>query len=211
MNQSARYPRYRAPTGDGEILCRPNWQAIPELIQANSCLPETESLEIAGSTLASLRAEARRSALAAALTYTRSYSDLDVELSDAAPVIATGHQPGLVHPGVWLKNFAAARVASQLGVAVSLIIDSDLCRSHALQVPTGTVESPRVDYIPFDKASQQVPYEERAIADRSVWDSFGERATQSIPLCSNPSKHSASDSSPAGKVSEKPARSLSSK
>ena len=30
------------------------------------------------------------------------------EADSAAPLILTGHQPGLVHPGVWLKNFAAA-------------------------------------------------------------------------------------------------------
>ena len=188
VNQSGSYPRYRAPTGDGEVLCRPDWKDIPELIQAKEDLPEIDSFEIAGAPLASLQSEARRGLLSAALDYTRSYSDVEIETAQTTRVIATGHQPGLVHPGVWLKNFAAPKIAELIdGVAVSLIIDSDLCRSHSVVSPTGTVESPRTEDVPYDLASQRVPYEERTIEDITVWASFGRRATETISsLVANP-------------------------
>lgn len=42
------------------------------------------------------------------------------------PLIVTGHQPEWFHPGVWLKNFAAAGLARQMnGAALNLIVDND--------------------------------------------------------------------------------------
>ena len=43
--------------------------------------------------------------------------DLDGFVASGRPLIVTGHQPELFHPGVWIKNFAAAAIAgAQQGV-----------------------------------------------------------------------------------------------
>ena len=69
----------------------------------------------------------------------------------SAPLIVTGHQPGLVHPGVWVKNFAAAELAAAHGgVGLHVVIDADVCRSPAILVPGGTVDAPRLASVEFD-------------------------------------------------------------
>jgi hypothetical protein len=58
-----------------------------------------------------------------------------------------------------------------------LLIDSDLCRSASIHVPTGTVEQPRVEAVPYDQPAAEVPYEERTIRDAHTLAGFAERVT----------------------------------
>jgi len=51
-------------------------------------------------------------------------------------VIATGHQPEFMHPGVWAKNVAAVRVAESLGGRVEFfVVDSDVAADAMLRWP----------------------------------------------------------------------------
>ncbi len=191
MTPSGRYPQYRAPTGDGQTLCAPPWNETSELLSSNRAQLEARSGELHGRSFLELAQAARAAVLTAAVAYTRSYADVDVAADSDQPLILTGHQPGFVHPGVWLKNFAAARLAQDAyGVAISLVIDSDLCRSTSIRVPAGGVEHPRGEQVAYDQMTAQVPYEERRIADLSTWQSFGSRTSKTIaPLVSDPLIH----------------------
>ena len=53
------------------------------------------------------------------------------QLKSAAqgPIMLTGHQPELFHPGVWYKNFVLGSLAQRIeAVGIHLLIDSDMCR-----------------------------------------------------------------------------------
>jgi hypothetical protein len=104
------------------------------------------------------------------------------------PYILAGHQPQLFHPGVWYKNFVLGGIARQLGgVGIHLLIDSDMCRSASIRVPTGSVEQPRIDVVAYDEPAAEVPYEERAILDHETFRSFGQRVESILrPLVPNP-------------------------
>lgn len=188
MTLSGRYPQYRAPAGDGQTLCVPPWSAATDLLESNRSHFATFSGELNGLTLAQLSHGARADVLTAALDYTRSYADVEISPASSLPMVFTGHQPGFVHPGVWLKNFAAAELARQAGgVAISLVIDSDLCRTTSIAVPTGSVEQPRGEQVAYDQFTSLMPYEERRIADLATWQSFGARASKTIaPLVGDP-------------------------
>ena len=188
ITPSGRYPRHRAPTGDGQTLCVPPWSEASKLLRGNRDQLEAHSGEIGGRSLPELADAARTAVLTAAIAYTRSYADIKLAGDSHQPFILTGHQPGFVHPGVWLKNFAAAGLAEDAGgVAISLVIDSDLCRSTSIRVPTGSVEQPRAEQVEYDQTTAQVPYEERRIADLSTWQSFGKRSSETIaPMVSDP-------------------------
>ncbi len=188
MTAEVRFPSYRAPQKDREILCVPPWSAIrPKLVGQRETL-DTCDVEILGVPLAELARDARRALRAEAMTYTQSYTKVTEPPCADAPLIITGHQPELIHPGVWLKNFAAGQLAQAVGgTAINLVIDNDLCRSPALRVPTGTVKQPHTVDISLDTLQQKIPYEQRTIADRTVWNSFGNRVTEAIaPLVSEP-------------------------
>jgi len=184
---SERYRRFKAPLENGQMFSVPPWHSVSELLQSNQKIRESRSVDIQGRSLLDLSAEARQAIIAAAFSFTRKYADVDLH-GEPSPLILTGHQPEFVHPGVWLKDFAAARIARQAnGTAISLIIDSDLCRVPSIRVPTGDVEQPRVESVAYDRLIDPVPFEERPIVDRATWDSFGSRVSKTIsPLISAP-------------------------
>jgi hypothetical protein len=189
-----RNERYRAPATSGEKLAVPPWPAMGDLLAANIAWRDQHNCQncaLLGKPLSELVAEARREVLTRAAAYTigsladaPAAQDLFRRWADAAngsmnnvgPFIVTGHQPGLVHPGVWVKNFAAASLAeSHRGVGLHLIVDADLCRAPSIVVPAGSVDAPRMTPVEFDLASTELPWEERHIVDEDVWRTFPER------------------------------------
>jgi len=200
MTAEVRFPTYRVPQHDHEILCVPPWPTMGRKLTGQREAITASTMEIQGISLADFARDARRALIGQALAYTRSTLVAETDATktitpeiraseiSAGPLILTGHQPEWVHPGVWLKNFAAAQLAQEVGgTAINLVIDNDLCRSPTLRVLAGTVGQPRVVDIPFDRLQPEIPYEERAIVDRPLWNSFGERVTQSLaPFVSEP-------------------------
>jgi len=188
MTAGSSYQRFRAPLADGEILSVPPWKQVKPLLFTNRDLHAAIQNDIWGRSVQALAAEARQEALAAAFRYTKSYTDLPARHDVNCPLIFTGHQPELVHPGVWLKNFASARLAKETrGIAVNLIVDSDLCRNTSIDVPTGTVNEPFLATVAYDSQKAALPYEQRDIFDTAVWDSFGVRVSETLsPLVNRP-------------------------
>jgi hypothetical protein len=188
-----RNQRYRAPSTSGEKLAVPPWSAMGDHLASNLAWREQHNCRncaVLGKPLDELVAEARREVLARAAAYTiesladapgaqelfRRWGDAANGNATVGPFIVTGHQPGLVHPGVWVKNFAAASLAgAHQGVGLHIIVDADLCRAPSIVVPAGTVDAPRLTPVEYDLASAELPWEERRIVDDDVWRSFPER------------------------------------
>jgi hypothetical protein len=175
---------YRAPAGDGERLYLPPCDRWPETAQAALRRAGDFSGSVFGRPLPEWRRAARQEILAAAAAYSRSYGANwpDLPLDPTRPIIVTGHQSEIFHPGVWLKNFAAAAAArASQGVALNLIVDSDLCRHTSITVPGGTVAQPQSVSVPLDGGEpgdfrrQSIPWEEREVLDPNQWRSFPER------------------------------------
>lgn len=98
-----------------------------------------------------------------------------------APLLITGHQPELSHPGVWVKNFALNGLARRLGgVPLNLIVDNDTLKSAALRFPVVHDDPAAVHTRPvaFDRLDAEVPYEDRAVLDPGEFRSFPERARE---------------------------------
>ena len=114
--------------------------------------------------------------LEAAYRYSSAYRDVPRPVTQG-PVVLAGHQPQMFHAGVWCKNFLLAKIARQRrATAVNLIVDNDTLKAASLSVPGGSVESPQASAVEFDAAVAAIPFEERRIVDRSLWESFGDRA-----------------------------------
>lgn len=164
--RDAAYKRYRAPSQDGAALFDPNWEKLPALLECNRREVGKLRYDFDGCSLAELRNAARG----------------DLIPDDAEkPLVLSGHQPELFHPGVWIKNFALGRLAQRVqGVGANLVIDSDLCRAPSIKVPTGAADSPRVEVIPFDAAQAPLPFEERGVVDTKLLGSFPTRVSAAL-------------------------------
>ncbi|HUE69472.1 MAG TPA: hypothetical protein VMP01_01175 [Pirellulaceae bacterium] len=155
-----RSRRIRAPKEDGAALIDPPLSEAVKLVEANRKLAQTWD-RASGLPLRSWRQSARGA--------------LGVE-EDSRPLIFSGHQPTLFHPGVWLKNFVLNQIAQMVGGAgFNLIVDNDNSRQSGISVPTGTIQSPAVAHIPLDQSAVELPFEERRIVDRQMMAEFPRR------------------------------------
>jgi hypothetical protein len=161
--------------------------AAGEIAAENARRRAAYDYDVQGRSLGDLRRAGRAELLRAAIEYTSSYRDVQVH-PDAQRIFLAGHQPQLFHPGVWIKHFALGRLAElHDAVAINLVIDSDSIRAPSIRVPGGSVERPTAEAVPFDAPGPELPFEERPIVDRSLWNSFGDRvAAQITPLVSKP-------------------------
>lgn len=168
------YQQFRAPREQGQSLVDPDWDQLLPLVDANRRQAAELPYDFGGMPLVELRVAARFSLLFAATG--RMVND-----ALERPLIMSGHQPELFHPGVWFKNFVLDRLARETGGrSVNLVIDSDLCRAPSINVPTGDAAAPRVDAVPFDAARTPLPFEQRRVLDRAVLASFPGRAAAAL-------------------------------
>jgi hypothetical protein len=179
--------KLNAPKEDGAKLIEPPQELVGDMAAANRSGVRSVDYDLQGRSLADLSCEARQQLLAEATAYTRQYRDVDAPQRSCSIFIA-GHQPEMFHPGVWLKNFVLDRLARQHGaVAINLQIDSDAVKSSSVRVPTGSIDNPRLEAVPFDRGSTNMPFEQRPILDRAQFESFGERAAKQLePLVPRP-------------------------
>lgn len=183
----------RAPLGDGETLIDPAYEALAGIAAGNSERLSATDFDFQGRSLCELSRSARRNLLQAAASYTGSYRDIpqgwkEFGTVQDAPFVLSGHQPEMFHPGVWYKNFVLGGLARRLGgVGIHLLIDSDLCRTATVRVPTGSLDQPRVETVAIDSPAAEVPYEERTIQNAASFSTFAERATALLrPFVANP-------------------------
>ena len=178
----------RAPSEDGGVLIAPPLRRLECLLNENRTIRQAWHGDIQGRSVAELARQARAEMLQAALAYTRQYRDVAIAPDASSQVFLAGHQPGLFHPGVWLKNFVLGSAARRHGaVAVNLLVDTDAVKTTSLAVPSGPRETPHIVSVPFDRTDPSVPYEECRVADLEMVCSFGKRAAEVIAsLVPNP-------------------------
>jgi hypothetical protein len=171
-----RYRRIRAPRQDGSALIEPSLPTVVDDLRRLGERPRPAAL--LGIDI--LQARARLLEMAAG--HTSAYRDAPLSAGAAArPLILSGHQPTLFHPGVWFKNFLLSSLAAQTGgTAVNLVVDNDAAGMPAIRVPTGSPSAPRIETVPYDEPAKEVPFEERRLVRASLFGSFGERAAQTL-------------------------------
>ena len=181
------YARYRAPAESGQKLIAPPWSDLCRIVAGNVAWRRATPLTVLGRPLNDFAVDARREIMERAAEYVSTYAGpTPAPLQGKAgggvcssPLIVTGHQPELVHPGVWVKNFAAAALCASKGaVSLNLVIDGDACRTTAIRVPAGTLEEPRWESVDFDGPADEMPWEERAILHPDRWATFPARVAE---------------------------------
>lgn len=176
--------RLRVPRANGTFLIHPAPAAIVRYVdqfRGHQELPGSTECRILNCGLSDFRVDARSEVIAAASQWTSELLGRSVDVSATAPLIMTGHQPELFHPGVFAKNIATSLLASRSGgVGLNLVVDNDLMASTRIKVPVGDHENPGVSSIDFDAARAPVPWEEARVADIGLLESFADRVSASM-------------------------------
>jgi hypothetical protein len=174
--------RLRAPSGDGGLLAVPPLSRWTSLLDENRRELSRWDGDFQGRRAGRLRGQARREALTLARVYHDRFGvPTPAPVGPEAPVVLTGHQPELFHPGVWVKNLALAHLAAASGaVGLNLIVDNDLPKSSWIRVPTRSGGGLGVRSVPFDTEAGDVPYEDARVRDESVFQSFPLRVLETL-------------------------------
>ncbi len=122
------------PTTSPAAVAAPAYASWIDLARANRAALDGATIEVAGVRLGDLRRAARAEVLQLAAAYTRSLGH-EVPAFGSDLVLATGHQPILVHPGIWIKYLALARLIPPGGAGLNVIVDSDATDEIAAEVP----------------------------------------------------------------------------
>jgi hypothetical protein len=164
-------PGLKAPREHGAILSFPPLDDVGRLSAANAERIAGWSGDFDGITLAQLRELAQQETVAAAHCYFDEAGE-PVPSFSCGPLVVAGHQPELFHPGVWIKNFALQSLARRHGATpLNIVVDNDNVKTTALRVP----DDGRVTQVPFDRWQPEAPYEERRVADESIWEALPRR------------------------------------
>jgi len=92
----------------------------------------------------------------------------DYETIKNIPIIQTGHEPILYHPGIWIKNHLVQYLVNKLGgIGVNMIVDNDACNMGFMYVPILSEKSASVGKVALVRNKDHVAYEE------IVFDNFG--------------------------------------
>ncbi len=168
--------RFRAPSSDGALLAEPPLSEAAARLAANAERLDRWEHDFQGRPASWLRKSLRKEVIAKARGYLGA-AGLNVPDSAADDrLIVTGHQPELFHPGVWVKNFAAAAIARETGgKALNLVVDNDIPKSSILRVPRRVDGNFRIERVGFDEQAGETPYEDHDVADESLFAGFGDR------------------------------------
>jgi hypothetical protein len=178
--------RLRAPDEDGAALIDPPLSEVSKLIDHNRRIGA--QFDRLGVLPADYNRKLARQAL---LTTSAVLSKRESRDAAERPLILTGHQPELFHPGVWFKNFVISTIAkANAGSAVNLVIDSDVARNSGIRVPTVSGGGQRVTEVLFDAPTGEIPWEERQICDESMFRNFAVEVNRALaPLWGKGNSH----------------------
>ena len=135
------------PAEESGAYFAPEFESWPEVLAGNVVGAAGHDVDIAGRRLSVLREEGRREALKLAREWSSRHGiPMGDRVEPGRTVVATGHQPDLYHPGVWLKAFALQRIARDSGsVGLDLVVDTDGFDAVGLAAPRLTPRPVRAE------------------------------------------------------------------
>lgn len=167
------------PQKPGEVLCIPSAREFVATARRNAELLAAATLTLDGLPLQEVRRQSRRHAFDAVSAYARRIGIEAPPPPADALLLATGHQPFLFHPGIWIKHLLVERLAGMEAAALSVPVDSDAAEEIGVDVPHldgGPSTSPgaglRMVREVLLQAPADVPYEAQSPPSPHAWQEF---------------------------------------
>jgi hypothetical protein len=154
---------YPVPRGDRQAYVHPPVGELPALVRRNRRHAAAWNFPFAGRPVREFRAAARAEIMDLARAYARPWGfAADRAWAEPQPIILTGHQPPPFHPGVWIKNFLAGRLARSVGgAALNLVVDNDEARGQVLRAPERSAGGVRAAEVELAAPAADPAFEEQ--------------------------------------------------
>jgi hypothetical protein len=155
------YPEWKAPSEDASLLVWPNpRELVDDTIANHALLSRADGTRVQNMPLAELRKRMRQF----------------IGHEDERPLIGTGHQVELHHPGVWVKNILINLLAEKTqGSAFHVAIDTDSPKHLALRWPSPARQNSPQAGIPGEGVN--VPITDDPHVTKAAWTGLLEPPT----------------------------------
>jgi hypothetical protein len=162
------------PQQSGEVVCLPPPRTFLALAAQNAARLDAADADLAGVGVRELRSRMRARVTSQAAAYVaRLGLALPGGWPGTGPLIGTGHQPFLFHPGIWTKHLLIARLGAHCA-ALSMAVDCDTAEDIGVDVPT-LAGGLRIARETLFRAEPDVPYEALAAPSVPAWRGFLDR------------------------------------
>lgn len=183
-------PSTDVPQEHGDLLCEPPFLSWTTLACDNAVLLDQADVHMGTLSLRDLRRAAREEVLEAAASFTALLHGRDPDtLLGAAhaqgPLVVTGHQPVLFHPGVWSKYLMLQAAAEMGATCLSLIVDTDEVGRLEVPVPRRT-DRLLVTRRLLVSCPPGVPFECASVPKEARWDAFVARLQTDLETLDQP-------------------------
>lgn len=158
------------PDRSGEVLLAPRGADLLDLAAENHAHLGEAGVRLAGARLGELRSRAREEVLTLARLHSAALGVGGV--AEGRFLLATGHQPVFVHPGIWVKYLLLDRLAVQGHTGLAVTVDSDAMEEAAVDVPAhGTAFLERRREV-LRATGPEEPYERQPAPTPEEWEDF---------------------------------------
>lgn len=165
---------FDVPQQSGDVLCLPPARTFLALAADNAKHLDAADVYLAGVGLREVRARMRRRLHTEAASYAAEVGlALAAPWPGSGPVIGTGHQPFLFHPGIWTKHLLVARLGGQ-AAALNMPVDCDAAEDVGADVPV-LGDGLRIVRETLIRAEADVPYEALPAPAPAAWQAFLDR------------------------------------
>jgi hypothetical protein len=172
------------PATSPAAAAAPAYATWGELARANRAMLDRATAPVGGVPLGALRRAARGEVLALAARYTASLG-LPTAPGASEVLLATGHQPLLVHPGIWVKYLALARAVPPEGVGLNVIVDSDAADEVAAEVPRADGRLRR-ERVRLAEGGPDRPIEAIPAPEAATWRAFAAAVDERLATIAEP-------------------------
>lgn len=167
----------KVPENNGEFFCSHDLAEIPSILKSNQKLKDSYKLKIAGKNYSDYRRKVEIEILGLA-------TDKNAGLYQR-PYIATGHQPVLCHPGIWIKNIFMDKIARENnGSAFDFVIDYDCISEIGSYVLTQREKIEKTKEVLLNLDRQQ-PIECYSAPDHVRFEEFCQKIQRHLQSFSN--------------------------
>ena len=145
------HERLKTPPTQFGLLIEPQVDALVRAAQADHITP-LRDVYLAGQSAADVRTELRQ------------------QLGFSGPVVLTGHQVELFHPGVLAKSIAVDALTRRLGGSgVFMATEADLPKQTALTIPRSRRNQIELEKLPLPDIAPHLPVESQPTSHRRDW------------------------------------------
>jgi hypothetical protein len=176
------------PQKSGEVVCAPPASTFLAAARANAVQLNAADVHLAGTGLREIRIQTRQGIITEAARYA---AELGLALPGhwraPGPLIGTGHQPFLFHPGIWTKQLLVERFAGEATV-LNMPVDCDAAEDVGVDVPV-LGDGLRIVRETLLRAEPDAPYEMLPAPSSADWQGFLQRIDAGLRTLPHHSVH----------------------